>query len=220
MLSWHFTWKKSQDHFCLHCKRLVKTWQQYPSAAKRSHLCGAILSRDCKENTHPEEGLWCHYLEACCIPVCVRVRHIRKTSPLQACTAFSVSFRNSRHTLTAAKYQNEESVDKLFLQTSVFSSCCRDCVLLCIYGHTFTVCEKCRDFHFTFMKAAFFFFWWSYASALVSTGHVFTAGFHGHQPLTLYIALCLRVGKLPLIWVSKMPRGASHLESHETFPLS
>lgn len=90
--------------------------------------------------------------------MCVRVRHIRKTSPLQACTAFSVSFRNSRHTLTAAKYQNEESVDKLFLQTSMFSSCCRDCVLLCIYGHTFTVCEKCRDFHFTFMKAAFFFF--------------------------------------------------------------
>lgn len=117
-----------------------------------------------KENTHtcthPEEGLWCHHLEACCIPVweCVRVRHIRKTSALQACTAFSVSFRNSRHTLTSAKYQNEESVDKLFLQTSMFSSCCRDCVLLCIYGHTFTVCEKCRDFHFTFMKAASFFF--------------------------------------------------------------
>lgn len=179
-----------------------------------------------KENTHtcthPEEGLWCHHLEACCIPVweCVRVRHIRKTSALQACTAFSVSFRNSRHTLTSAKYQNEESVDKLFLQTSMFSSCCRDCVLLCIYGHTFTVCEKCRDFHFTFMKAASFFFWWSYASALVSTGPVFTAGFHGHQPLTLCIALCLRVGKLPLIWVSKMPQGASHLESHETFPLS
>lgn len=53
-----------------------------------------------------------------CLRVCESASHQKNVK--QACMAFSVSFRNSRHTLTAAKYQNEESVDKLFLQTSVF----------------------------------------------------------------------------------------------------
>lgn len=130
----------------------------------------------------------------------------------------------------SAKYHNDASEDKLFLQPCVLFSRCQDCVSVCIYGQICTLHGKYWDFHFTCLRI--FIFLQSFESALVSTCLVFTTGCYGHQAVTpvqrevLHIALCLCVGKPPLMRVSIKPQGgvtpccAPKCLSHETLSFS
>lgn len=120
---------------------------------------------------------------------------------------------NSTHSLISGKYHNEGSGDKLFLQPCVFFflllSCCQDCVPVYVNDWIFTPHGKYWDFHFTSLRI----FRGLCKCSCLHLPHVYcwlpctpTAG----KAQVLYIALYLRIGKAPLIWVHIVPQGASH----------
>lgn len=108
------------------------------------------------------------------------------------------------------------TVFSFFLSFSL--SRCQDCVLVYVNGRIFTPHGKWWNFHFT--SLSFFFVWRLCKCSCPHMPRVYcwllweqTAGkaLTPDQRQVLYIALCLRVSKAPLIWVQIEPQGASHL---------